>query len=856
MGKRNKTDKSQGDLFDLQEQLKTAACVPAIREAVKSWRAANYDGITETTRELLNFWFLTDHIMPNGQPFRFHSAQREAIETLIFVFEIAKVKTRKALLEKFAFDTKDLRLSPYDDFARYCVKMATGSGKTFVMSMSVVWQFANYLRGEEGYANTFLILSPNVIVFDRLKTDFESGIVFRTMPLVPKHLLWLWDMDYYMKGDTERAHTLGALYLTNIQQFYERNSRNNDEEPDEMTAMLGDIPPTQKTEISDFDERIAKRDGLVMIINDEAHHTHEEDSEWNKFIRKLHEKRPLSAQLDFSATPRYSKGSLFAWTVFDYPLKQAILDRIVKRPVKGIAQLEEAKSDIASVRYSGFLAAGVERWKEYNEQLTPLKKKPILFVMMSNTEEADDIGDWLRTKYPSIFGGSKTLIIHTDKSGEVSKKDLDIARKVAREVDHEKSPVNAIVSVLMLREGWDVQNVTVVVGLRPYTAKANILPEQTIGRGLRLMFRNQVDSYTERVDIIGNRAFMEFVEDLEKIENLKFDSFQLGKDKLKIITVQPMDSKQDFDIGIPDISPLLSRKKSIAEEISLIDVMKFNTNILPFRSDEIHDTKKFIYEGRDILTDEKLLEREYSIPHAQTAEEVIGYYARRITQNIKLPSQFAVLAPKIREFFQKKAFGKTVDLSDPVVIKALSSNIASYVVIKEFEKVLRAMVIEKKQPELISTEHFLSSTPAFPTSKKVIEAKKTVFNYIPCDNDYESAFARFLEKAHDIKAFAKLPEQFGFCIQYTDRLANIRNYFPDFVAVLDDKHRWIIETKGREDVEVRLKDNAAINWCKSASELTGTEWKYLKVLQKDFEGLRPKDFEELVAGTNPPTLFD
>jgi type III restriction enzyme len=689
-----------------------------------------------------------------------------------------------------------------------------------------------------------------------LKTDFESGIVFRTLPFIPKHLQWLWDMDYYMRGDSERAYTKGALYLTNIQQFYERNTKNSDAETDIMTAILGNIPPTQKTEICDFDERIIQRDGLAMVINDEAHHTHDEDSEWNKFIRKLHTDRPLAAQLDFSATPRYSKGSLFAWTVFDYPLKQAILDRIVKRPVKGIAQIEEAKSNIASVRYSGFLTAGVERWKEYNEQLTPLKKKPILFVMMNNTEEADDIGDWLKTKYPAEFSGDKTLIIHTDKSGEVSKKDLELARKTAREVDHEKSPVNAIISVLMLREGWDVQNVTVVVGLRPYTAKANILPEQTIGRGLRLMFRNNLGGYSERVDIIGNKAFMDFVDDLEKLEDLKFDTFQLGKDKLQILTVQPDENKAAFDIGVPDITPLLSRKKSLAEDIAAIDVMKFNINTLPLKGKDFADAKKFIYEGRDILTDEKLLEREYSIPHAQTAEEVIGYYARRITQNIKLPSQFAVLAPKVRDFFERKAFGQTIDLNDPNVIKAISSNIASYVVIKEFEKVLREMVVEQTDPQLISADHFLSSTLPFPTSKKVMESAKTIFNYTPCDNEYELAFAKFLDKAADIKSFAKLPEQFGFCIQYTDTVANIRNYFPDFIATDESGNHWLIETKGREDIEVKLKDNAAINWCNSATELTGTEWKYIKVLQKDFEGLRPDDFSELLIGLNPPTLFD
>jgi len=849
---RKKQHPGQKDMFNIQEQLSTAACVPAIRESVKSWRTSGYKGITETTRELINFWFHTDH----DNRFHFHQAQREAIETLIFIFEVEKIRTRKELLVKYAFNNKDLRLPPYDDFTRYCIKMATGSGKTLVMSMTMVWQFANYLRGEEGYANNFLILAPNVIVFERLRSDFESGRTFNVLPLIPKHLKWLWEMDFYMRGDTERANSNGALYLTNIQQFYERGERSGNEEVDIMTAMLGTPPPSNKTEISDFDERIAKHEGLLMVMNDEAHHTHDEESEWNKFIRRLNAQKPIAAQLDFSATPRYSKGSLFAWTIFDYPLKQAILDRIVKRPIKGISKIEEAKSDIATTRYRGFLTAGVERWKEYTDQLKVLNKKPILFIMMSSTDEADDVGDWLRVKYPNEFGGDKTLIIHTDKSGEVSKKDLDAARKLARNVDQDKNPVNAIVSVLMLREGWDVQNVTVVVGLRPYTAKANILPEQTIGRGLRLMFRNLAESYTERVDIIGNKAFMEFVEDLEKLEDLKLETFHIGKDKLVIIIIQSVEEKKAYDIGIPDITPLLGRKKSLAEEIADIDVMKFNINKLPIKGKDLEETKTFIYEGRDILTDEKLLEREYHIPPAQTAEEVVGYYARRIAQNIKLPSHFALLAPKIRDFFERKAFGKVVNLNDEVLVRAISSSIASYVVIREFEKALREIVIEQREPQLISASRLLSITPPFPTSKKVLEAKKSVFNYTACDNDFEYNFAKFLEKAEDIKAFAKLPEQFGFCIQYTDTLANIRNYFPDFIAVSNDQSNWIIETKGREDIEVQLKDNAAINWCDTATRLTGEPWKYIKVPQKEFEQLHPDDFEDLVSAINPPTLFD
>ena len=221
--------------------------------------------------------------------------------------------------------------------------------------------------------------------------------------MFPKHFEMFWDFECYMRGDSERAHSEGQLYLSNIQQFYERPTRTNDSEPEELTAVLGEKPQSEIFEVSDFDTRIAQRPCLLYVLNDEAHHTHDEDSEWNNVIHALHSKKAIATQLDFSATPRYSKGGLFAWTISDYPLKQAIQDNIVKRPVKGISRVEEAKSSVVSVKYAGFLTAGVERWKEYRDQLKPLEKKPILFIMMNSTEEADDIGDWLRTKYPSDF---------------------------------------------------------------------------------------------------------------------------------------------------------------------------------------------------------------------------------------------------------------------------------------------------------------------------------------------------------------------------------------------------------------------------------------------------------------------
>jgi len=835
----------------LEARVKTAPCVPAIRKAVAEWRDAHYKGATDTSRLLLNYWFKADHKLPNGQRFAFYHAQREAVETLIYLYEVARVRRHKDLLERFSSVSEELRLLQYDEFARYCIKMATGSGKTKVMALAIAWQYFNAVaEGRDDYAKTSLLIAPNVIVFERLRTDFANGRIFFTDPIIPPELKVFWDFEVYLRGEGERASSQGALYLTNIQQFYERSNEREGDEPVEISDMLGPKPPSEKLEVEDFDKRIIARGGPVLVLNDEAHHTHDEELKWNDFIRKLHEsvKGGLSAQLDFSATPRFQKGALFTWTVYDYPLKQAILDGIVKRPIKGIAtDIQEARSDVASTRYQAYLTAGVERWREYRDQLKPLGKKPILFIMMNSTAEADDVGDYLRAKYPEEFGGEKLLVIHTDRAGEVSKKDLENARKVARQVDEETSPVNAIVSVLMLREGWDVQNVTVVVGLRPYTAKANILPEQTIGRGLRLMFRgSQRGGYIERVDVIGNNAFINFVEQLEREEEMQLETFRVGKDKLEIVTIMPDPAKLDKDISIPVLSPMLARKKSLTEEIAALDVSELECPKLPRKADD-EEIKRFHYEGYDFLTLEKLVERIYTLPEIQTPQEVIAYYAKRIAQDLKLPSQFAALVPKVREFLETKAFGERVSLDDPAILKAISSNVAQYVTVQTFVKALRAGIVQELEPKLMHAGHRLSETPPFPYSRLTLSARKTVFNKVPCDNEFEKRFAQFLENARDVTAFAKLPEQFGFSIEYTDSVGNLRYYEPDFVAVRSDDSHYLIETKGREDPDVAHKDRAAQLWCENATRLTGISWVYLKVLQSEFEKLLPTEFSDLLV---------
>jgi type III restriction enzyme len=392
-----------------------------------------------------------------------------------------------------------------------------------------------------------------------------------------------------------------------------------------------------------------------------------------------------------------------------------------------------------------------------------------------------------------------------------------------------------------------VKNVTVVVGLRPYTSRANILPEQTIGRGLRLMFRNAGTSYVERVDVIGNKAFLAFVEDLERIEDLQLDTFELGKEKLHILTIAPQPEKAAYDLAVPTLSPLLQRKRSLSEEIAAIDVMAFDTPTLPLKPGDAAE-KTFNYEGYDLISLEKLFEKTYTVPEPRTAEELIGYYARRIAESLKLPAQFAALAPKVRDFFARKAFGRDVDLGDPIVIAAMNRNAAAFVVAESFGKVLRPKLIERLQPQMQGPPRWLSATQPFPFSRPTaFEASKCIYNLVPCENEFERTFGRFLQNAPDVAAFAKLPDQFGFAIEYTDAAANLRLYYPDFVARLENGEHWLLETKGQESVDVARKDTAAALWCENATALTDTTWRYLKVPQKAFNQLQPADVADLAV---------
>jgi type III restriction enzyme len=187
-----------------------------------------------------------------------------------------------------------------------------------------------------------------------------------------------------------------------------------------------------------------------------------------------------------------------------------------------------------------------------------------------------------------------------------------------------------------------------------------------------------------------------------------------------------------------------------------------------------------------------------------------------------------------------------VDLTDKGIIRAIATSVAQYVTMKTFATVLRALVVEELSPTLEHPGRLLSETEPFPFSRPTFEAGKTVFNLVAADNEFERDFAHFLQDAIDVTSFAKFPRRFGFTIEYTDSATNLRYYEPDFVAVDTDGRRYVIETKGQENVDVAYKDRAARIWCENATLLTGVPWSYVKVPQVEFSKLQPTVFSDAV----------
>ncbi len=853
--------------------------VAHVRREVFAWRASGYAGASSTSRALLTWWFETEHLLETASgtlsPFRYYFAQREAVETVIWLHEVSGARDKFDLLR---FDSSGaVSTGMFDeDWPRYVLKLATGAGKTKVLSLLIAWSFFHRLY-EPGstLARNILLIAPNIIVLDRLRTDFDGLKIFFNDPVLPDNGVagrdWRDDfqLTLHVQDDVRLLRPTGNIFLTNIHRVYLGDvvppSLEDDDLRNYFLEPFGD-KPVGKTNDSQVDlgEIIREIDELA-VFNDEAHHIHDSRMAWFQSIQDIHHRmlqrdHRLALQIDVTATPRHDNGAIFVQTVSDYPLVEAIHQNVVKHPVlpdeASRSKLHEKKSSIFTEKYDDFLRLGVEEWKKSYAEHEPLGKKAVLFVMVDDTKNCDEVGAYLEKICPELAGG--VLVIHTKKNGDISeassgkdKEELEKLRRQSNEIDSWKSPFKAIVSVLMLKEGWDVRNVTTIVGLRAYAAKSNILPEQTLGRGLRRMYFGS--DQRETVSVMGTPAFMDFVESIQS-EGVTFERVAMGggatrQDSLiiEVETANPAKNPDALDISLPRLSRRYQRE---FKDLAALDPAALGNRKLPLKPFTPEETREIVFKTMlDAAVHHIVL-----LDGAGSADyrAVVGFFARQLLHDLRLVGGYDLLYPRVRDFIRDHLFTAPVDLEDPVVLRNLSEPEVGKTLYDAFKTALNALTISKAGSVRVEDRLRLRDTRPFRTEHRpYLAAKKSLFNRIVGEaaaGGLELSFAAFLEAAPDVAAFAKNYLAVGFRLDYVRADGDLSTYTPDFFVRTTDGAVWIVETKGREELDLPQKMARLRQWCADATAAdSGVTYGFVYVDEEGFAKHAPATFAALTA---------
>ena len=849
--------------------------VAQLRRKVKEWRDAGYVGATDTSRSLLNWWFNAPHLIPGAggamTEFQYYFAQREALETIVYLYDTVRVQDQFDLMR---FDSSGaVSAGMFDEtWRRFVIKMATGTGKTKVLSLVLAWSFFHKLyEPESGLARNFLVITPNIIVLDRIYSDFQELRIFFADPVLPDNGVdgRNWHSDFqltlHLQDEVRITHPTGNIFLTNIHRVYAGDDiPASPDDENTMDYFLGKRP-TGATTASKVDLGMIVRDiDELMVMNDEAHHIHDPRMAWFKSIQDIHNRlkqkgAELSLQVDTTATPKHNNGAIFVQTVADYPLVEAISQNVVKHPVlpdaASRAKLVERQSAKFTEKYGDYLDLGVIEWRKTYAEHEKMGKKAILFVMTDDTRNCDDVAGYLESMHSDLDGA--VLVIHTKKNGEISeaasskaKEEMELLRKQAKDIDSPESPYKAIVSVMVLKEGWDVRNVTTIVGLRAYSAKSNILPEQTLGRGLRRMYPGDVD-VEEYVSVVGTDAFMEFVEPIQA-EGVELKRKAMGEGSRPnaplVVEVDTENEDKDIDaldIEIPVLTPRIYREY---KNLSDLDESALEYQPVAYVQFSAEQQREIVF--KDITTDEVTHTTVLDTAGIADYRNVIGYFARVMMKDLRLVSGYDVLFGKVKSFVQNELFGQSVDLDDPNTLRNLSESAATRTLIETFKKAINALTIQDKgDAEIRDTIKLRHTRPFVAKDQPYLVPKKSVFNRVVGDSGFELEFASFLDNCSDVVSFGKLYLAVRFKLDYVKADGDISNYYPDFLVKLGDRQTVIVETKGREELDLPQKMERLRLWCEDVNRVqSGVKYDFVYVDEDGFRKYGPKTFGDLMAG--------
>jgi type III restriction enzyme len=944
----------------------------ALAKGLGDGNAAIYEQVTPITAELLRWWFLDE--ICQTRPFNFHEGQRQAILNTLVAHEVLGAASLESLYAQIAPEalaqgellagTADVRKdnAVRQDYPKYCLKMATGTGKTWVLQALLIWQLlnANAARAagivDARFTRNFLIVAPGLIVYERLLDAFcgkraAGGRDFATSDVACYAELFIpagarETVFGFVQGNLCAKEEIGRkttgnglLALTNWHLLAEGENTEDSEDAAEIETPGACLPPERViaealplapgksagNALDTLDRRYARGNVLdylsdlpdLLAFNDEAHHIHSvkkegeiTEVEWQKSLSRIAARKGRRfTQVDFSATPYNDLGSgkkkrkaYFPHIIADFDLQAAMRAGLVKSlvldkrrevgavPLESLsfkADRDEDGNPTLSEGQRVMLRAGFTKLKRLEADFARIDptRHPKMLVVCEDTTVAPMVAECFRDD----LGLSEDEILSVDsgKKAELSEKEWEELREKLFDVDHRAQP-RVIISVLMLREGFDVNNICVIVPLR--SSKAQILLEQTIGRGLRLMWREaefeeskqenrariqkgeEPDNLIDVLSIIEHPAFQSFYDELmqEGLAGVVGETgTPPGNAAGDLITVGLRENFADYDFAIPFI--LCEAEENLRHQ----DLRP--ERLPPFKEMSRDELKKLLGKG-DVFTSQDLqagtLFGDYRVDGV--IMRLFGYndfltrLTRRIGQALSSPlpkgkkaaahlanpylqTSLHELAGGLDDYIRETLFGPGFEpMADENWRLLLLESVLSHIV-KVFSDALVKSETWQTEGETEVHCRWLSEIACLPMRESCsLPVEKCIYErlaYPARNGGLERAFIEWAQADARIAAFCKVSEtRHDFVrLRYVKADGLPAFYSPDFLARNREGVVYLVETKATEQMNspnVERKLKAAQTWCERINNLPETHrqatWHYVLLSEKVFYDWRGK----------------
>lgn len=915
--------------------------------------------VTPTTAELMKWWFQQDFI--DLRAINFHQGQRQAILNTIYAHEVLGVKTLSGLYEEIALSVMlesakaaDRIQAEKNAYPKYCLKMATGTGKTWVLQALLIWQLLNANRDEvsQRYTRNFLIVAPGLIVYDRLLDAFQgkqrSGLrEFKNSDIYSFRELFIPEpyrdevfrfvqSSFCAKEDIARKVTSGGLIaVTNWQAIKE--DEDEFEEDDVKAAgldadpkdVIDDLLPltpgtNQGNDLNVLNRRFERGTVLnylkdlpnLLVFNDEAHRIHEFkregetfEVEWQKSLNLIAEpKGERFVQIDFTATPYNQVGtgakarkSYFAHIIVDFDLKMAMRAGLVKSLVldkrseigaldaddlEFKAERDDDGNPILSEGQRVMLRAGLSKLAKLEREFALIDpdRHPKMLIVCEDTSVTPLIEDFMKME-----GLAENEIIRVDsnRKGELKGDDWAVLRERLFDLDRHQHP-RVVISVLMLREGFDVNNICVIVPLR--STQAQILLEQTIGRGLRLMWRGDdfedqkrenrklisegkaPGSMIDVLSIVEHPAFQEFYNELmeEGLATEVDEDNDSTSSTGDLISVELRQGYEEYDFGIPFI--LREKEETLQERKFAIE------NLTPFTTFRFDQLKKMIGKGDRFVSEDVENKTRFGdyrvragVMTATGYNDYIGRIVRRLGELLSQPltssskvyankSHFPYLqvntpqlAAFIDRYIRKRLFNGEVNPLDDENWRLLLIDPVTEHIIKEVAKeLLDTEDIETTDDAEVMHRHLSEVERIAMRESSSLAVSKCIYSRLPYPSRsglLERAFMEMADRDATVEAFCKIHEtKHDFVrLRYVKEDGLPAFYSPDFL-VRTAETNYLVETKAEGQLahpNVKRKRKAAIAWCNRVNTLDADQrgerqWSYVLLGEDMFYSWRDK----------------